>query len=88
MAVIISLLRSSLWYRTPLPRAARTYGAFARGYDYGAATQLIGAYGAAGLLSWVWSLDKSRAPEQKILPTMSRCDCCRFGFWLAGAAAA
>ena len=108
------------------PRAARTYGAFARGYDCGAATQLgaptarrsrCHGVGAAwrGAMLWLgaptarrsryefattmWrSLDKSRAPEQKFspmlpavilfLPTMSMFGCCRFGFGLAGAAAA
>ena len=52
---------------------------------------------ARGLLLWWVPLDESRAPGQKFLPTLSRLmflptmsmfDCCRFGFWLAGAAAA
>ena len=49
-------------------------GAFARGYDCLAATRRTGAYGAAAdvtlrRLEW-WLLDKSRAPEQKFLPTV------------------
>ena len=61
-----------------------------------------GVYGAAARYEFattMWrSLDKSRAPEQKylpmlsavilFLPTMSMFGCCRFGFGLAGAAAA